>query len=190
MAWSFGRAVITVVMALPVTGIRATQAQEFKGPIWGSGGGTTSYDLDCGSTGVLVGVYGKKGQWIDQIGLICQRLNADGSLGSSYTRGPVGGSGGDGGQGRCEQGKAVGGMFAWSGNYINIVLVDCYPWSASSHRPNYGGAKTVGYFGATVATPSQNTTVTCPTEKVGKAIRGKYGWYIDSLQFVCDDYNK
>jgi hypothetical protein len=35
-----------------------------------------------------------------------------------------------------------------------------------------------------------NPAVACPAGKVGKAIRGRRGSYIDSLRYVCDDYNK
>jgi hypothetical protein len=194
MTWSFGRAVITAAMALPVTGLRAAHAQEFKGPLWGGSGGTSTYNLDCGSTGVMVGLYGKAGMWIDQIGITCQTVNADGALGSTYTRGPVGGPGGTGANIRCNAGWAVRWMSTATGTYVDAIGLVCGPWSPSTRRieGNYqftSGLGTPGYLGILTGIKN-NPYVQCPTEKVGKAVRGKYGSYIDSLQFVCDDYNK
>jgi hypothetical protein len=174
-------------------------AQEFKGPIWGGSGGTSSYDLDCGTSGVMVGIYGKAGNWVDQIGITCQKVNADGTLGSTYTRGPKGGSGGSGATSRCDSGMVVGAMSSFSGSFMDQVHPWCWPWSSSTRRPNFSSAirapvsyavGTMGIAGALSFTIRLNDMVYCPNEKVGKALRGRYGGYIDSLQFVCDDYNK
>jgi|GEM_PF-2064385 len=173
-------------------------AQEFKGPLWGGSGGTSSYNLDCGSSGVMVGIYGKAGDWVDQIGITCQTVNANGTLGSTYTRGPKGGAGGTGATSRCLSGQVVGALYSASGTFINQVKPSCYLWHETTRRPRFSGnAETAtasgigGPPGGVLAlTINHNARVRCPDEKVGKALRGRYGSYIDSLQFVCDDYNK
>jgi hypothetical protein len=184
---------LTAMVLLTASG--SANAQEFKGPIWGGSGGTTGYNLDCGSTGVMVGIYGKTGMWIDQIGITCQTVKADGTLGGTYTRGPVGGSGGDGAASRCDPGMVVGQMIAATGAFVDRVIIYCFSWDPRARRytdgkASYGGnLGTVGALGY-LGSINLNSEVKCPLEKVAKAIRGKYGSYIDSLQFVCDDYNK
>jgi hypothetical protein len=197
MAWSFGRAVRSSLVTIPLVWFGVAEAQEYKGPIWGGSGGTASYDLDCGSTGVMVGLYGKVGQWVDQIGVTCQTVNPDGTLGSSYTRGPRGGSGGTGTSRRCTAGSVIGELQASTGSFIDQIRVKCFVWSASNRRPEYGGNDYLSDFGQVgvqgywITSPIHaNDAVACPSDKVGKAIRGKHGTYIDSLQFVCDAYNK
>lgn len=166
-------------------------AAEFKGPVWGGSGGNHSYNLDCGSGGVMVGVSGKAGSWIDQLVVTCRSVAANGSLGSTYTRGPVGGTGGTGKSVICASGYVVGKMASSSGSYMNELSPMCYPWNASTRRPDYAMPKYPGVFGGWLFTLgiNHNEPVMCPAEKVGKALRGKYGGYIDSLQFVCDQYN-
>jgi hypothetical protein len=182
-----GVAAASILLAMPL------RAQEFKGPLWGGSGGSSSYNLDCGSTGVMVGLYGKVGLWIDQIGVVCRKVNPDGTLGSTYTRGPVGGSGGSGDRADCPSGSVITVMGSWSGSFMDQVGVECYGWSPGSRRAGggYTGAASLGKVG-TIHLPGLtfNQKVNCPAEKVGKAVRGKSGGYIDSLQFVCDDYNK
>jgi hypothetical protein len=87
-------------------------------------------------------------------------------------------------------------MSSFTGSFVDQVRVGCCPWSASDRRPDCGGGPKFvwladfGTVGAPGAFTSYNELVDCPSAKVGKALRGRYGWYIDSLQFVCDDYNK
>lgn len=163
------------------------KAQEYQGPIWGASGGTNSYNLDCGSSGILVGVYGKLGFWVDQIGIICQLVKPDGTLGSSYTRGPVGGQGGSSATARCQTGQAVGGVGVRSGSYIEYVHLLCWPWVSSTRRLNTSGPTWNKSFGQY---SQQLQLFRCSDEKVGKALRGKHGSYIDSMQFVCDAYDQ
>jgi hypothetical protein len=195
MSWSFGRAVSSWLVIISSVSFGVAEAQEYKGPVWGGSGGTSSYNLDCGASGVMVGIYGKTGAWIDQIGITCQTINSDGSLGGSYTRGPVGGPGGNGAASRCESGMVVAQMIAATGSFVDRVIVRCHPWDAAARRytdgsgvnpGNCGTVGTVGYLGGI----KLNSYVKCPIERVAKAIRGKHGSYIDSLQFVCDEYIK
>ena len=195
MSWAFSRTVSSPLLVMLVAWSGPVHAQEYKGPMWGGSGGTSSYNLDCGSTGVMVGLYGKTGLWIDQIGITCQKINPDGTLGSEYTRGPVGGTGGIGKNARCTEGKAIRAMLSFTGSFVDKLMPTCCPWSATTRRVNGGTGMCfrieIGDWGGVgVFTLVQNDTITCPPDKVGKALRGKYGSYIDSLQFVCDEYNK
>jgi len=166
------------------------QGQEFKSPIWGGSGGTRSYNLDCGNTGVIVGVYGKAGLWLDQIGIMCQTINADGTLGGTFTRGPTGGSGGASTNERCNPGYVVAEAYGHAGSYVNGVQLDCYRWNSGTRRVDFSKySNYVALAGPSILFSPQDK-VRCPEEKVAKAVRGRSGIYIDSLQFVCDDWNK
>ena len=173
---------------------QSTTPTEYSTPLFGGSGGTRSYNLDCGTQSVLVGVVYKSGMWLDAIGSICQQINPQtGALGNEFTRGPVGGSGGIAKIARCNNGQVVQGFKARSGQFVHGGSLLCSPWDQAAKAPQYsecvascpsGRFKTFGAGG----TPSD--IFFCPSGKAGKAFRGKYGWYIDSLKFVCDLWDK
>jgi hypothetical protein len=51
----------------------------------GTGGGP--YSISCGSGAVAVGITGRSGAYVDQLGLACATLQNDGSLGPMWTTG-------------------------------------------------------------------------------------------------------
>ena len=176
------------------------RSTEFETPLLGGGGGKRRYNLDCGPNGVMVGVTTKSGSWIDALGLICQEVNRDGSLGEDYTRRPVGGSGGTGRISRCDNGRVVGGFHARSGMFVNGVTMFCPPWDSAKKQPrNFKSSKDIKNCNTDCAFAGKNGTpfgghksdnFFCPGKKVGKALRGKYGSYIDSVSFICDEWNR
>lgn len=183
------RVLVLAAVASIALGASPAPAAEQKSPIWGGGGGTHGYNLDCGSTGVMVGVTVKWGQWIDQLGLICRTVKADGTLGSFYTRGPVGGQGGNqSGPSQCREGFVVVSVAGQSGSFVDSFHGHCKRWDAAGRKPT---GETVWDVKVANHKPlSGYNRFPCLGTAVGKALRGKYGWYIDSLQFVCDQYNQ
>jgi len=177
----------------------STANTEFITPVIGGSGGNRTYNLDCGNGSVLVGASYKAGSWLDALGLICQRVNAQtGALQDEFTRGPVGGSGGAPKMARCPFGKVVGSISARTGLYVNFITMGCYPWNVSQKRPNLEARVTVSdvvkvgnkpdYFCPWCPQPSGKFP--CPSGKAGKALRGKHGIYIDNFRFVCDFWDK
>jgi len=173
---------------------QSTAPTEYSTPLFGGGGGNYSYNLDCGNGSVMVGGIFKSGMWLDALGIICQQVNTQtGALGNEFTRGPVGGSGGIAKVGRCENGKVVQGIKAYSGQFVNGFLIWCSPWNQSQKAPVYseaitctsGRCQAIGNFMG-----SSSNNFFCPSGKVGKAFRGKRGIYIDSARFVCDFWDK
>ena len=175
---------------------RTTQRTEFVTPSFGGSGGKRSYNLDCGNRAVLVGGIFKSGLWLDALGLICQRVNAQtGALGDEFTRGPVGGSGGQARIRRCQDGFVAQGVTSRSGQFVNEILIFCRRWEPSRKAPVFststrcskkrGRCLGLGGIGG-----DKSDLFFCPRGKVGKAFRGKYGSYIDSTLFVCDQWDK
>src|SRR5437879_3713456 len=71
------------------------------------GGGGGPYSIACPRGNVAVGLYGRSGGYIDQGGLICAALYADGSLGPDSTIGSAGGGGGGPYYAVCPGGQAL-----------------------------------------------------------------------------------
>ena len=177
---------------------RSTRRTEFETPLFGGSGGNRTYNLDCGNRSVMVGIIYKGRTWIDALGTICQRVDpSSGNLGEEFTRRAVGGSGGDARHLRCPEGRVVGGFLTVSGQFVNKIIIHCPRWDASNKKPHgynvnaaivgthrFGTKTDLGIF------PSTSDVFMCPNGKVGKALRGKYGRYIDSTRFVCDNWDK
>ncbi|MGB0910066.1 MAG: hypothetical protein ACPGYT_06860 [Nitrospirales bacterium] len=181
---------------------KKAQKTEYKTPRMGGTGGNRSYNLDCGNEAVLVGGISKAGSWLDALGIICQRVNPQsGQLGDEFTKGPVGGSGGSARHARCRNGHVVEGVKVFSGQFVNGIQLYCGRWNPSRRAtpisrtscrgtdricPMIAGLTSSSMRGGT----ARNSVFSCPTGKVGKAFRGRYGIYIDSTQFVCDFWDK
>ena len=174
-----------------------TTPTEFKTPLFGGSGGNRSYNLDCGNRSVLVGAIYKAGSWLDAIGIICQRVNPKtGALEDEFTKGPVGGSGGRARNRRCNDGKVAQGARALSGQFINALMIFCSQWDPARKSPvfsrNSDCARADGRRCIFVGSQggSLEGSFFCPRGKVGKAIRGRHGIYIDNLKFICDNWDK
>lgn len=169
-------------------------SNEFSTPLFGGSGGNRSYNLDCGNGAVLVGATYKAGLWLDALGIICQQVNPQtGALEREFTRGPVGGSGGQARIARCRAGDVAQGIRAFSGQFINEFHMRCSQWEPGRKAPAPGqfcnpGSVSCLTIGGSGGAPSD--LFLCPAGTVGKAFRGKHGIYIDSMRFVCDDWDK
>lgn len=188
--------VVLLNMISSGTWLSPASATEFTTPSFGGSGGVRSYNLDCGRGSVMVGLINKSGSWIDAIGIICRKVNArTGQLGEEFTRGPVGGVGGTARIEKCPSGAVMNTVVASSGQFVNHLGHVCYTWDAGRKRPN-GKFRDRNGNGAFVraGTPctfcSRSDTFICPTGKAAKALRGRYGGYIDSLRFVCDGWDQ
>ena len=175
-------------------------AAEWSTPTFGGSGGTRSYNLDCGRGGVMVGLMSKSGSWMDEIGVICRKVHSGtGRLGEEFTRGPKGGAGGVPKISKCRSGGVIGSVIdAQWGNFLNHLVLGCYNWDASRKRP---GSKQIVAptikIQILVKAGSKcgllckfSGRLVCPRGKAGKALRGKYGGYIDSTRFVCDAWDR
>lgn len=142
------------------------------------GTGGTAGVLRCNdSRDVIVGLRGRAGNVIDQLGLICARLNADGSTGPAYTTGALGGNGGTGWSRQCEPNGVVRRIDAWSATYVDGLQIVC----ANAPFPNggyYGGFRAGGYGGPL-------TTLDCNASYVMTSINVRTGNVVDAIQPRC-----
>ncbi len=128
-----------------------TASIEFSTPLFGGSGGNQSYNLDCGNGSILVGAIYKAGLWMDALGIICQQINPQtGALEREFTRGPVGGSGGQAKIARCEPGRVAQGIKAFSGQYINKFHMRCSQWEPARKAPVFSQICNPGSVGCLV----------------------------------------
>ena len=170
-----------------------TLARESSSINFGGGGGTRSYNLDCGSGGVMIGGDSNAYAHMDQMIVFCRAMNANGTLlEEKYTKGPVGGMGGDdlGFRADCQAGRVVTGVKVQAGGFVNIVEFLCEAWDSSRKEPVFENSPFRTKIGASCVGCTRYRTFRCPRGKVAKALRGKSGIYIDSVRLVCDDWNK
>lgn len=144
-------------------------------------------EVSCGDGRVLVGVTGRAGMWLDNLFLICARVNGAvlsdiKTLNYGWQR--IGGLGtylSKEYNVRCPGGQVVKGLMVHRGSYIHQVGIYCRGWdgtrwtgSGNLHGPVGGSG---GSFDA--------RNCTNPTEPV-KGLHGRHGTYIDALGIVCD----
>ncbi len=166
---------------------------EWSTLLFGGGGGNRNFNLDCGSGGVMIGAAGRWGSWLDELKVICRRLHPFVfSLGSEFTRGPTATGGGRSRPAvRCPSGQVVAGMKAIRyGSFVHNMTFICKRWIPRDQRAlGTGKERTLGPVAQALGTKTSQA-YPCPRDKVGKALRGKSGAYIDSLRFICDQWNK
>jgi hypothetical protein len=146
----------------------------------------TAFDLTCGTDGVLVGISGKANQWVDQLTARCVKVKSNGDWnGSVFTRGPAGGTSGTSiGPRDCPAGSAVAGISGRHGWYLHSLRLACYDLGANGTIS--GGSTATLDFGVAGGDRSWTWEV-CPNAKPGKGFRGRSGWYVDAIRFVCHD---
>ena len=162
---------------------------DYVTPAVGGSGGNQSYDLDCGAGYVLVGFTARWGFVMDSLGIICRKVNSDGTLGNAITRGPVGGGGGSNVDNpSCPGTHVVQQLWTYAGTYFDGTDFICSPWSPATRTvaqppesvPD-GDMIHIGGDGGTLS------RLACPPDgRPATGIRGRYGSFVDSLALVCD----
>lgn len=184
---------LVIFILLPTLTPEVWATEEFS-PAFGGPGGTQNYDLDCGANGMMTGAMDKFRDWMDQIAVICRTVNSStGVLGEEYTRGPVGGMGGTRDEiQRCRDGFIVTQVNADYGDFVHRLVLRCERWLADTRQPSQSPDRVdtliLGYYCIGCEHPRQDFR--CPGFRVAKALRGRSGIYINSLQMVCDDWDK
>lgn len=154
-----------------------------------AGGARKTATLDCGRNAVMTGVFGRTGMLIDQIGIVCRRGNSNGSLGSEFTRGPVGSPGGSPtGRKRCRSGEVVTRALVALNFGPTQFVAACKKWSSSSRRAEGSETRIISIGG--VPLPGFPDWAECSGNQVGKGIRVEYSSTVEKIGFRCRQWNR
>jgi len=156
-------------------------------PVYGSSGGT-AFALDCGNGRVMTGVRTRAARLVDAVGLICRPVNANGTLGSETTVGPLaGGGGGSVEVRRCAADAVVAGLDIRYGNVVDGFGINCKSWKASTRSvegPPDGGGPHVGKVGMN---RSREVSRCESIKQPASGLRGRAAMLVDAIGLVCDE---
>lgn len=148
--------------------------------IHGGGGGSPT-TIPCPSGYVAVGLHGRSGWYIDQVGFLCQRLKTNGDLDTAYYKAPLaGGSGGTSFEMKCPQGQAIVGFQGRSGGYVDQLGFYC-----STPVNQIAGAAPQYESSLTGSGGGSNFWELCPASYVVTSFNVRSGGYVDQVQGVC-----
>jgi hypothetical protein len=144
------------------------------------GSGGTAGTVSCGSGYVAVGLVGRSGPYVDRLGLACAWLNTDGSLGTAYDFGTLGGTGGTYFADLCPSGQVLVGIKGRSYSWHDQISGECAnvkTWATTgtvnSTLPARGGTGGTAY------------TERCPAGYSVGLLNMRAGIYVDNLQARC-----
>jgi hypothetical protein len=168
--------VAATLCALPV----AAHAAEFAAE--GAVGDRADRDV-CGPGEYLVGVRFRAGGWIDQVRILCARLErSNGTLGQPRSGGePRGGNGGGDGIVTCPTDMWVTRMGFWftGGNrQVRHVGMIC-EFPAPNGRPEQGFTFGAGPGGST------NPRHVCPSGEAAVGLNSRSGLHVNALGLIC-----
>lgn len=157
-------------------------------PVYGGSSGT-GFTRDCGSGSVLTGLRYRAGLVVDALGLVCRRVNADGTLGQELNVGTMAGNAaGTESIRRCPDGEVIGGSEIIHGLYVDGLAPFCFPWNPAQRTFQSGAVTSYFVVGASVRPTSTRSRETCSnTRQPARGIRGRAASFIDAVGFTCDE---
>ena len=179
-----GPRIVTAVVLL--AGLVRPLAGQNPETLMGNATAGAGTEVACPDDYALVGVRGRAGMWINNLFLVCARVNG-GTLGDvkelSYNSQRIGGLA----SGtlthdytvRCPAGHVVKGVVAYRGSYINRVGLYCRVWTAEGT----GSGNLYGPSGGSGGTFDARTCV--ERNRVVTALHAREGWYVDALGIRC-----
>jgi hypothetical protein len=161
----------TVASAISSTGIT------YPLPYQGGTGGNGPFTFTCYPGDVLVGLFGRGATYVDQIGLMCARLQPNGALTGEYWLGGYGGGGGSPFTAHCPAGMAVAGLAGRSHTYLDQIQVYCEtpPFTYNGGYSVFGGGGWGGDWFYDM----------CPSGYALDSISLRWGNWIDAIQATC-----
>jgi hypothetical protein len=159
-------------------------AGSFNLPAHGGSGGN-SFSLDCGDDKVLIGVRGRKGDWLDRLQAVCTKISTPNNVvvnwvGDLSTTQTVGG-GGDSFAVNCPRNMAVKGISGRFGSYVNRLVLRCRPLGVA---PFPGQFPNLNVSGSQSGDQSFNVEF-CPNGKPARGFHGRTGGYVDRAGLIC-----
>lgn len=170
-----GAGVAQSVEAVSVTGY--TWALPYHG---GTGG--SPLGLGCSPGDVVVGIYGRQGvNYMEQLGLVCAPLYANGTFGTRYRTGSVGPAGAINVDAQCPRGYAAAALSLRAATYLDtIVAVGC------TASPSFARTSLI-WVNAVSNGPQGGLAYgdRCPTNYVLTSMTVRGASWIDAEQAFC-----
>jgi hypothetical protein len=146
-------------------------------------------EVRCPAGEFLVGLYGRTGAWIDQVGPICARFSQPSYTAGEQTRAPArGGNGGGPNEQSCESDSAIRSAaieLVDSGDQVGNIKFSCL-------RPidgSFGGGK---IFGGTASTYRSLDWYNLPQECTGSeyaiGLNLYYGKHVNGVGLICGEF--
>jgi len=146
-----------------------------------NGDKTRASQCDAGS--YVVGFSGRKGSWIDQIGVLCAPALTDGTTGKTKSMVRLGGSGGKGAKSSCDEGEVVTGIqmvFVTGPGTIQGIRFTCSSLATGqSHKPAF-----MGSYDNT--DPGNRLRQDCPAGEAVTRLKVTYGSHVNAIGLTCN----
>jgi hypothetical protein len=179
---STGLVSLVMTLGLPALGLAAALV------LWP--GQAEAFNVHCGTNGVMVGISGRQGWWMDRVTPRCRNINSDGTLSSTVSSG--GSAGGNGGTAKgpftCPQNHVVVGITgsASTSGTRRVLFVHeliCLPWVPETRTPLQGTTVTRAAFPRTnpIGVSGKFLAHSCQPGQVATGLSGSAGSYINSI---------
>jgi len=162
--------------------------------------GDAATELRCPRGYFLVGLKGRGGNWIDQLALICRRIDPPAyAAGAQTTTRAVGGSGGAPIEAYCAQGSAVRGIGVdferedWVDKGATMITFRC-------QRPRDGSPAgdvtfnraynmTIEEFNGVDGYNLHRFMQKCPGNEYATGLSVRYGRHVNAFGLICEDFS-
>ena len=172
------------------------------------GPGGAPFHLDCGESGLLIGITGRSGVVIDQIGGLCVKIDPISGVwvGGAYETPHYGGSGGQPFNKRCPVGQSLWGLEGSVNNFdgtpvVGSIDIKCIDIGVSVDRvgATIEGTRLIDYYGDPDPLKVSVLQDYCDLPRVGTnvqreprvwnpigtALEGRAGLFVDRIHIVC-----
>jgi hypothetical protein len=171
----------TFAGVLAATGAHATVVSTSQA----GGSGGTSFTQTCANGGVLVGLQGAFGDFIDSVKAVCSRIDSIGDPVDTSVLSAHGGGGGTTGYDlRCPRGWAVTGLKGRSGSLVDRIQLVCAPVQldgtalvSADHTDQFKAGGSGG----------SSFSIHCGGTRPARGINGGAGSFIDRIGLGCEN---
>ncbi len=204
--------IIRMMIFVPVLaglGSLTAPASAKLAPFDGIGGpGGAPFHLDCGESALLIGITGRSGVVIDQIGGLCVKIDPVSGVwvGGAYETAHYGGTGGQPFNKKCPVGQALWGLEGTVNSFdgtpvVGSIAIRCIDIGVSLGRvgATIEGTRLIDYYGDPdplkvsvlqdyCDSPHVGTNVQREPRvwnPVGIALEGRTGLFVDRMHIVC-----
>jgi hypothetical protein len=180
--FTLGNGVVGLVDELKLQGLDASATRTAQV----GGGGGNSYDLRCQINEALVGLYGRSGGAVDQVGALCATIDQNGQwVGNPVRRGSAGGNGGGEFERRCAVNAVVTGFRSRAGAAVDQLQPVCTPLTDNGATDSGASTSTLDPVGGDGG--SAQPLMACPSGLPATGLFGRAGTRLDAFGLQCGE---